>query len=97
VEGNWCILWAVTDREKERGAAGEKALAVGTAASAAAAEQRAAVVLMIRGCGLLRCVHALRAAAILLLLQLPADAALLLLLQHCRAAESAEEHKLIRI
>ena len=50
VEGSWCILCAGMDgeAEEEGDTTGENAVAVGTAASAAAAEQRtAAVVFMV--------------------------------------------------
>ena len=54
VEGSWCILWAGMDSEadEEGDTTGENALAVGTAASAAAAEQQrtAAVVFMVQAC-----------------------------------------------
>ena len=46
VEGSWCILCAGMDSEadEEGDTTGENAVAVGTAASAAAVEQRTAVV-----------------------------------------------------
>lgn len=53
VEGSCCILWAgvESEAEEEGDTTGEKAVAVGTAASAAAAEQRtAAVVFMVQAC-----------------------------------------------
>ena len=53
VEGSWCILCAGMDgeAEEEGDTTGENAVAVGTAASAAAAEQRtAAVVFMVHVC-----------------------------------------------